>query len=175
MQLASTVNVDGVAEAVGFQQVRVALLRGDAQGRPVAVVLCYTGRLEDQELAAVHTFAHRLDIVRQRVREARGMEPDANPCMAFLCQDDRTKSRLFEARRKQHRQVQAGRHATVENSLRGPNLLAVRAKRRRRFGVLQTLCCNRAVQRRDLLPDDVATLRLVAVHGEFAVHRSQEF
>ena len=146
------VNVDGVAKAGVLQQVRMALLHRDAQRRAIARMLGHAGGFKHQQLAAVHALANRLHVVDQHIGKTGQVQPDADPGMAFLDQDDRTQAGLLQARGKQHRQVQAGGNACFQNAVGRADFLAVGAERSRRFDILQIFCRDGAVDAGHLFP-----------------------
>ena len=65
---------------------------------------------------------------------------------------------LLQARREQHGEIEAGRHAGVQDAIGRADLLAVHAERGGRLGVVQRFGRQRAVNGRYLLPDHVAAL-----------------
>ena len=109
LDFARAMNVDGIPEHIFRQQMRTTGLHRDAQAGPLTVVRRNARGFEDQQLTTVDTFAHGLNIIRQRIRKARLVQPDADPCMAVLEQHHRAQTGLLETRCEEHRQIKAGR------------------------------------------------------------------
>ena len=174
LRFACAVDVDGITKAGVFEQLGMALLHGDPQRRPLAGVPGHAGGFKHQQLAAVDALANRLHIIDQHIGKRRQVQPDADPGMAFLQQNDRAQAGLLQTGGKQHRQVQAGGDARLQDTVGRADFLAVAAEGSRRLDVFEIFRRDRAVDAGHLFPDHIAAFRLVAVHRQLGVGGAQQ-